>query len=110
LAFGNYQTAIGKWNVSDTTSAFIVGKGSSASARSNAHTLDWSGNAWYAGKITAVGNLSVSNGAVYTSGNVLYGAAWNDYAEYRTQKEKIEPGYCVASTNNGEVYKTTEKF
>ena len=40
----------------------------------------------------------------------LYGAVWNDYAEFRTQEEIIEPGYCVASTNNGQVYKTTEKF
>ena len=40
----------------------------------------------------------------------IYGAVWNDYAEFRTQKEIIEPGYCVASSNNGEVYKTTEKF
>lgn len=41
---------------------------------------------------------------------VLMGAAWNDYAEYRNQVENIEPGYCVASTNQGKVYKTTEKF
>lgn len=40
----------------------------------------------------------------------FYGAVWNDYAEFRAQKEIIEPGYCVASTNNGQVYKTTEKF
>ena len=40
----------------------------------------------------------------------LYGAVWNDYAEYRTQKEIIEPGYCVASADDGQVYKTTEKF
>ena len=40
----------------------------------------------------------------------LYGAVWNDYAEYRTQIENIEPGYCVASADNGQVYKTTEKF
>lgn len=40
----------------------------------------------------------------------LYGAVWNDYAEYRTQKETVKPGYCVASADNGEVYKTTEKF
>lgn len=44
------------------------------------------------------------------STGVLMGAAWNDYAEYREQIEKIEPGYCVASANNGKVYKTTEKF
>ena len=47
---------------------------------------------------------------VITCGTKLYGAVWNDYAEFRTQKETIEPGYCVASSNNGQVYKTTEKF
>lgn len=49
---------------------------------------------------------------VYFNGatGVLYGAAWNDYAEYRAQKEMIEPGYCVASSDNGEVYKTTKKL
>ena len=31
--------------------AHIVGNGEE-SARSNAHTLDWSGNAWFAGKVT----------------------------------------------------------
>ena len=35
---------------------------------------------------------------------------WNDYAEFRNQSEDIEPGYCVASADDGKVYKTTEKF
>jgi hypothetical protein len=38
------------------------------------------------------------------------GAAWNDYAEYRNQVEVIPAGYCVASQDDGKVYKTTEKF
>lgn len=38
------------------TYAHIVGNGSSG-GRSNAHTLDWNGNAWYAGNITAENNL-----------------------------------------------------
>jgi hypothetical protein len=29
------------------------------------------------------------NTAIYTQSSVLYGAAWNDYAEYRAQKEEI---------------------
>ena len=29
----------------------MVGNGTSAAARSNAHTLDWSGNAWFAGDV-----------------------------------------------------------
>ena len=39
---------------------------------------------------------------------VLMGAAWNDYAEYRNQKETIEPGYCVKSNDDGRVERTTE--
>lgn len=50
-AQGNNQHAQGKYNISDTTSAHIVGNGSSYSNKSNAHTLDWSGNAWFAGDV-----------------------------------------------------------
>ena len=55
-------------------------------------------------------NYHLGPSGVYSNGSVLYGAAWNDYAEYRTQIENIEPGYCVASADDGRVYKTTEKF
>lgn len=47
LANGNAQTAIGKFNVADTTSAFIIGNGADASHRSNMFFIDWSGNACY---------------------------------------------------------------
>ena len=50
-AQGNNQHVQGKYNISDTTSAHIVGNGSRTSNRSNAHTLDWSGNAWFAGDV-----------------------------------------------------------
>lgn len=51
------QHVQGKFNVEDTenTYAHIVGNGTSTSARSNAHTLDWSGNAWFAGDVIAAG-------------------------------------------------------
>ena len=47
------QHAEGKYNIEDTaeTYAHIVGNGTSDNSRSNAHTLDWSGNAWYAGTV-----------------------------------------------------------
>lgn len=51
-----------------------------------------------------------TSAGVLSSTAKFYGAVWNDYAEFRTQKEYIEPGYCVASANNGQVYKTTKKF
>lgn len=44
------------------------------------------------------------------SGVKIYGAVWNDYAEYRDQYETIEPGYCVCSSDNGKVFKTMEKL
>ena len=49
-AQGENQHVQGKNNITDTTSAHIVGNGS-ISKRSNAHTLDWSGNAWFAGDV-----------------------------------------------------------
>ena len=62
---------------------------------------------------TTTGAVKVSGG-LGVAGNIygakVYGAVYNDYAEYRNQIEPIKPGYCVASFNNGQVYKTTEKF
>lgn len=51
------QHVQGEWNIIDTagaknvrgTYAHIVGNGTSDTARSNAHTLDWSGNGWFKG-------------------------------------------------------------
>ena len=50
-----YQHAQGKYNINDNQGVYahIVGNGTSNSATSNAHTLDWSGNAWYAGSVSA---------------------------------------------------------
>lgn len=54
------QHVQGEYNILDTstngatsrgTYAHIVGNGTGTSARSNAHTLDWSGNAWFAGEV-----------------------------------------------------------
>ena len=50
-AKGNNQHVQGKFNIADTTSAHIVGNGSRYSNRSNAHTIDWNGNAWFAGDV-----------------------------------------------------------
>lgn len=49
VANGDYQHVAGKNNIIDENGdyAYIVGNGSSAS-RSNAHTLNWDGTAWYA--------------------------------------------------------------
>lgn len=63
IASKSYQHVQGKFNIEDTTIngyAHIVGNGSDSDKRSNAHTLDWDGNAWYAGAVK-VGGSSYSD-------------------------------------------------
>ena len=52
-ASGMYSHVQGKYNIADNNNlyAHIVGNGTSDTSRSNAHTLDWSGNAWFAGTV-----------------------------------------------------------
>ena len=56
-ASGQYQHVQGKYNIEDTKGkyAHIVGNGTDDNAKSNAHTLDWNGNGWYAGKLSQEG-------------------------------------------------------
>ena len=55
VTYTAYQHAQGKYNIKDNQGVYahIVGNGTSNSERSNAHTLDWNGNAWYAGSVSA---------------------------------------------------------
>ena len=84
-AAGQYQHAEGKYNIADikrdtngnpildtegkeqpaNTYAHIVGNGTSDTNRSNAYTLDWRGNAWYAGNISANGAFVLKRGVSY---------------------------------------------
>lgn len=52
-AGSKYQHVQGKYNIADIAEkyAHIVGNGTAEDARSNAYTLDWDGNAWFAGKV-----------------------------------------------------------
>ena len=68
-AFGMYQHVQGKFNVIDKANkyAHIVGNGTSDADRTNAHTIDWEGNAWFAGEISGKngnfeGDISAING------------------------------------------------
>ena len=58
IASKKNQHVQGKFNIEDTTNnyAHIIGNGSNIDLRSNAHTVDWNGNAWYAGDIKVGGN------------------------------------------------------
>lgn len=62
IASGENSHAEGKYNIEDSENLYanIVGNGSTSNARSNAHTLDWQGNAWYSGNVY-VGSTSGTN-------------------------------------------------
>jgi hypothetical protein len=53
IAYSVIQHVQGKYNKVDSGNhyAHIVGNGSSEEDRSDAHTLDWNGNAWFAGSV-----------------------------------------------------------
>lgn len=74
----------------------------STTVADNSHNHTWS-------NISDRASCTINTSGTIT-GSKVYGAVWNDYAEYRNQQEIIEPGYCVASADSGQVYKTTEKF
>ena len=63
IASGEYSHVQGRYNVEDVNNkyAHIVGNGPSAVQRSNAHTLDWSGNAWYAGTVEGTAMIVTSS-------------------------------------------------
>ena len=59
------QHVEGKYNIQDADSVYvhIVGNGSSSMDYSNAHTLDWDGNAWYAGTVEGTAMIVKSSTA-----------------------------------------------
>ena len=55
LAKGQSQTAMGKFNIGDTSSRLIVGIGSSDSNRKNGFTVSSSGAGWFASTVSSTG-------------------------------------------------------
>ena len=78
-AIGAYQHVQGKYNVFDSENQFahIVGNGKE-NAPSNAHTLDWNGNAWFAGNV----KIGSSNKELATK----------DYVDDKISKINVNPG------------------
>ena len=79
IARGNYQHAQGKYNIEDTsnTYAHIVGNGTSE-ARANIHTLNWDGDAWFAGNITVGNNNQVLATEEYVDQVAFNGVQYDD--------------------------------
>lgn len=87
IANGESQTVLGKYNVADTTSAVIIGNGTS-SARSNALTVDWSGNVNIpAGANYCINNVPIGGGG----GGDVTGVKGNAEVSYRTGNVNLTP-------------------
>ena len=79
-AAGMFQHVQGKYNEKDTDGkyAHIVGNGTSNSKRSNAHTLDWDGNAWFKGKVLLGGTSQDDADEAATKQYVDEKATWEN--------------------------------
>lgn len=60
---------------------------------------------------TTIGKTDIyRESSVYMQNNVLLGAAWNDYAEYRAINEMIEPGRVVKENGDDTLSLATERL
>lgn len=85
-AYSDYQHIQGKYNIEDYNEkyAHIVGNGINDDKRSNAHTLDWNGNAWFAGKLSQEGTPTDSKDLItkkYFDSNIPKSSDLTDYAK-----------------------------
>lgn len=85
---GTATNATNIYSSASTTKAYVLGTTTASSAN----------------------HATVYNASVYTSGSVLYGAAWNDYAEYRETTEIIEPGRVVCENNDDTLSLSQERL
>ena len=94
IAASTNQHVQGKFNIEDgsQTYAHIVGNGTSKEVRSNAHTLDWDGNAWFQGNVSIDGTPTNDNDLVtkqYVDDNKFSGD-YNDLENKPCYEEIIE--------------------
>ena len=68
IAASRSQHVQGKWNIKDSEGkyAHIIGNGTGENSKANAHTVDWSGNAWFAGGIT----VGINNDKLVTEADI----------------------------------------
>lgn len=107
---GNATTA-----TNATTAAACTGNSATATNATNASKIYSSAStskAYILGTTTAssANHATVYNASVYTSGSVLYGAAWNDYAEYRICNDNFIPGQVVCENGDDTLSISTRRM
>ena len=111
--------ASGTWGIS------INGNAATATTANTANTANNATNATYATYVniaadtsstiyvlgaTTTGNTRIyRESSVYMSNNVLFGAAWNDYAEYR-ESNITQPGRCIIENGDDTLRLSTERL
>lgn len=102
---GVYVTvSSGKWayvRLHNSSAYWDIATNNAASGTAPANSLGFRYNG---------GNPSAAAGVWITPAQVLMGAAWNDYAEYRETKEEIEPGRCVKEIGDDTLEITTKRL
>lgn len=103
IAAGSFQHVEGQYNIEDTENkyAHIIGKGTPRKKR-NIHTVDWSGNAEYAGNVTATDSSGNKTSLLETIHKVYSMEIGNSAVDPVVVSDfKIDPGYRYLYIING---------
>ena len=107
IASKRNQHVQGKFNIEDITNnyAHIIGNGSNINLRSNAHTVDWNGNAWYAGDVKVGGNSYSDENSKTLATEDYVNSKISSVYKY---KGTVPSAMLLPDTNEiGDVYNTT---
>lgn len=102
-AASDSQHVQGKYNIEDSSNTYadIIGNGTSDTAHSNAATVDWSGNAWFAGEVK-VGGASQDDATAKTLATIETAAKLFTYKGYIRDEQELETS--VTNPSIGDSY------
>lgn len=119
------KTKSNSWIIMSHNGAFNMSTAPAASSAASVVTAKTQDGSWGIGTLNgdnslyfvygtdanynAGSNATVNNVRISDAGGV-YGAVWNDYAEFRVAAEQVTSGRVVYSDNRGELHKTTERL
>ena len=108
--------ASGTWGISISGNAATATTATSANTATNATNAtnvniaaDTSSKIYVLGATTTGNTRIYRESSVYMQNNVLFGAAWNDYAEYR-ESNIAQPGRCIIENGDDTLRLSTERL
>lgn len=92
------------------THGYVSGDWATYFTMSNSAGRGWIFKRWGVKNVASIS----TDGNAYFNGVIrasqVYGAVWNDYAEYRQTQKYIQPGYCVIETGKGDLIKSSKRL